>query len=50
MKFKTTGIALTAALLLPAAVFAQGKYPVKPLRLILPFAAKLSPAQDRGSS
>ena len=39
MKFKTTGIALTAALLLPAAVFAQGKYPAKPLRLILPFAA-----------
>ena len=42
MKIKTTGIALIAALVVPAAAFAQTtqtKYPVKPLRLILPFAA-----------
>ncbi len=39
MKAIKTSFALCAALLLPAAAFAQTKYPAKPLRLILPFAA-----------
>jgi tripartite-type tricarboxylate transporter receptor subunit TctC len=39
MKFKMTGIALIAALVVPVTACAQQKYPVKPLRLILPFAA-----------
>jgi len=39
MKLKTTVVALLAALVFPVAAYAQPKYPVKPVRLILPFAA-----------